>query len=81
MKPTFQQLDALYQLEQNTTLQGKPLLAAYVARQGLVEGCLVVIFGGRQIRLEGRLFTAPEEQILEYTIFEDGEVIADEWSF
>ena len=66
MKPTFQQLGSLYRLiEQNATLQGKTLLAAYVARQGLVEGCLVVIFGGMQIRLEGRLFTAPEEQILE----------------
>ncbi|MGF1482418.1 MAG: hypothetical protein ACFB4I_23570 [Cyanophyceae cyanobacterium] len=79
MKPTAQQLYALYWLiESNTTLQGKPLLAAYVAQQGLVEGCLIVIFGGRQVRLEGRLFTDPEEQVLEYIIFEDGEVIAHE---
>ena len=78
MNVTCEQVQTLYQLIQEYTTRGKPLLYAYTAKQGLVEGCVIAIFGKQQLIIELSVRIDPNDFYVEHIIFEDGETIKDE---
>lgn len=78
MNVTCEQVQTLYQLVEEYTTKGKPLLYAYTAKQGLVKDCIVAIFGKRQLIIDLSVRIDSDDSFIEHIIFEDGETIKDE---